>query len=594
MINFIAQISFDGINKENSLAIDNFSNRISGPYLVKSYQDKRTKIKYITSKTPQFIKKTNDKRFLVIANIFGEDRQKLRQFLKISDLDAKSDPELLLELYLKHGEDKLKILSHGFVFILVDYHKKIVKAFRDHIGIKNIYYYQSANSIYFSSSFKNIFKQSNLRHTLNYSKLKNFLNFNDFSPTDSFINEIKRVPPMHALMFYEKNKINIYQYSKYELINNLNPSEVQINGLKKLLIKSVSIEDSGNHSKIGFLFSGGLDSSTIISFFREQKSPSQEIYALSAQYNNIRKDIKHLIDESEYQNEIFKLENVNKFIFDGEDESTLTNLDFYLEAIGQPFFFPNLYIPNKAFNLANENNISIVMNGNDGDSVISHGYEYLLELFFSLRWIKLCKEINSTSKVRQQSKRFIFNNIILKNLSLKNLINRSSKNKHLKSMMSNNHNKAIEIQSLLANYYGIEERYPFYNREVIEYCINISPKLKNKDGHSRYVLQKAVEGIVPEKIRTRTTKSNLGHALCKGYTDKDQSIIQKQLDNPNPLIKKIININDLKKSWNDLLNNPRKYATRSTIPSRIFSYTVLNYWLNKNYKKNIDMLDKKT
>ena len=67
-------------------------------------------------------------------------------------------------------------------------------------------------------------------------------------------------------------------------------------------------------------------------------------------------------------------------------------------------------------------------------------------------------------------------------------------------MMSNNHNKAIEIQSLLASYYGIEERYPFYNREVIEYCINISPELKNKDGHSRYVLQKAVEGIVPEKL----------------------------------------------------------------------------------------------
>jgi len=585
MVNFIAQISFDEINIENSLIIDNISNRSSGPYLVKSHQDKRTKIKYTTSKKTQFIKKTNDNKFLVIADIFGEDRQKLRQFLNISSQDVKSDPELLLELYLKHGEDKLKILSRGFVFILVDYQKKIVQAFRDHIGIKNICYYQSANSIYFSSSFKNIFKQSNLRHTLNYSKLINFLNFNDFSPTDSFTNEIKRVPPMHALLFCEKNKINIYQYSKYKLFNNMNPSEAQINGLKKLLMKSVSIEDSGNHSKIGFLFSGGLDSSTIISLFRKQKKPSQEIFAFSAQYNRIRKDIKHLIDESEFQNEIFKQENVNKFLFNGEDESTLTNLDFYLEIIGQPFFFPNLYIPNRAFNLANENNVSIVMNGNDGDSVISHGYEHLLELFLSLRWIKLCKEINSTSKVRQQSKRFIFKNIILKNLSLQNLTNRSSKNKHLKSMMSNNHNKAIEIQSLLANYYGIEERYPFYNREVIEFCINISPELKNKDGHSRYVLQKAVEGIVPEKIRLRTTKSNLGHALCIGYTNKDRSIIQEQLDNPNPLIKKIVGINDLKNSWDDLLNNPRKYATKSSIPSRIFSYTVLNKWLNKNYKK---------
>jgi asparagine synthetase B (glutamine-hydrolysing) len=198
-------------------------------------------------------------------------------------------------------------------------------------------------------------------------------------------------------------------------------------------MQSVAIEESSNNSRIGFLFSGGIDSSTVITFFRKQKRANEEIFSFSAQYKHIDKNIKHLIDESEFQNEILKLDDVNEFSFNGEDESTLSNLDFYLEIIGQPFFFPNLYLPNRAFNLAKENNVSIVMNGNDGDGVVSHGYEYLLELFFSLRWVRLYREINATSKTRQQSKRFIFNQIILKNISFQSFIKRSSRKKHLES-----------------------------------------------------------------------------------------------------------------------------------------------------------------
>jgi asparagine synthase (glutamine-hydrolysing) len=293
--------------------------------------------------------------------------------------------------------------------------------------------------------------------------------------------------------------------------------------------------------------------------------------------------ILHLIDESEFQDEINKSNDINDVAFDGENESTLSKLDFYLEVIGQPFFFPNLYLPNKAFKLASDKGIALMMNGNDGDSVISHGYEYFLELFFSLRWVKLFQQINLTAKNNNQSRRFIFKRLIYDNLSLNNLYNSSSQKKHLEVMSSSNHSKAIEIQSLLASYYGIEERYPFYNKELIEYCLNTSPSLKNKHGHSRYILKEAIKNVVPEKIRNRTTKANLGHALCLSFLQKDYELINEQFSNPNPLIKNIINFNDLNKSWDDLKKSPRKYATRSSVPSKIFSFVVLNRWLD--YKK---------
>ena len=584
MINFVAQISFGGIEKEKNINLHSDSKGCPKSQIVKTYSDEVSHIKYSAFNEAIFVKNIREKKLVALAFIFDEDRSKLRNILKVSNKEVIKDSELVLDLYLRFGERGLRELSHGFILIIVDYHKKIVRAFRDHIGIKNICYYQTNNSIYLSSSFKNLYKIDHLLHTPNKDKIENFLYIKDSSTSDTFTNEIKKVPPMSALKFY-KNKIHIYKYSSYELSKNSMPHTSQVKGLKDLLLKSVATEESNNHSRIGFLFSGGIDSSTILSFFRSQKRDNEEIFCFSAQFNQIDQSIKHLIDESQFQDELLKLDDINSFVFNGQDESTLSNLDLYLEIIGQPFFFPNLYITKRAFHFAHENKITLVINGNDGDTIISHGYEYLLELFFSFRWVRLYKEINATSKTRKQSKAFIFNQTILKNISFHNFINRSSTKKHLEAVLSNNHNKAIEVQTLMANYYGIEEKYPFYNRDLIEYCLNVSPELKIKDGHSRYVLKEAIKGIVPEKIRLRTKKSNLGHALSIGYIKKDRAIIQEQLNKPHALTKAIMKSENLEESYKKLLQNPRKYATRSSITSKIFSYTVLNKWLNDNFNE---------
>ena len=343
MIDFIAKISFDNTYKDKKLYLYPNLKAKQTSCLIRSYEDDKVQIKYSTQDKDEFIRKTNDKKFVVLAFIHKMDRANLKNYFKNNDIEMKSDPEILLDLYLEHGEEALKILSYGFIFILIDYKNNTVRAYRDHIGIKNLCYYKLGTSIYLASSFRNIFKLSHLHHTLNQNKVKNFLRHIDDSASDTFTNEIKKVPPMNALEFCGE-QINIYKYSKYE-INRIPMSHSnQVKELKRLLMNSVAIEEHSMHSKIGFLFSGGIDSSTIITFFKKQKRVSEKIFAFSAQYNHIDKNIKHLIDETEFQNEILQLEDVNEFSFNGEDDSTLSSLDFYLEIIGQPFFFPNLYV----------------------------------------------------------------------------------------------------------------------------------------------------------------------------------------------------------------------------------------------------------
>ncbi len=583
MIDFIACINFKGLSGEK-INLESTYHDQKRKDLTHTYNDDFVFFKHNGSNENLKLYNNQDEKFIVFTTIFEEDRHALIKKLDVQDDFNMKDSDLMMKLYLKFGESGLQFLSNGFIFIVIDLINQNVFAFRDHIGIKNICYFKSDNSIYLSSSFKNLFNLGNKNFSLNLDKVDNFLSFNDSSNTDTFINEINKVPPSYFIKYHE-DQIKIIQYSKYKLKNNLASADDQISGLRHLLKKSVSIDRSSRHSKIGFLFSGGIDSSTIISFFKSNKNINHEIFSFSSHYKNINKDVIHLIDESSYQDEINKLNDINSISFDGCNESTLSEIDFYLEVIGQPFFFPNLYLSKKSFSLASDNGVDLVMNGNDGDTVISHGYEYFQELFLSFKWARLYEEINKTAKLRSKSKRFILKRTVFDQLSLDNIRFRYAKNKHLNNISTSNHSKAIEIQSLVANYYGIEERYPFYNRKLIEYCLNVSPNLKNKDGHSRYILKAAIKGVVPEKIRKRHTKSNLAHALCINFVEKDSKIIDEELSNPNKILNGFVAINELKSSWNSLKENPRKYATRSSLPSKIFSFVVLNKWLRINEHK---------
>ena len=79
------------------------------------------------------------------------------------------------------------------------------------------------------------------------------------------------------------------------------------------------------------------------------------------------------------------------------------------------------------------------------------------------------------------------------------------KDKHKQILSAPIHSSSIEVESLLADYYGVEEVYPFYNIDLMNYCINVKPDLKI-DKYPRYILREAIKGLVPEKFEKELIK----------------------------------------------------------------------------------------
>ena len=73
---------------------------------------------------------------------------------------------------------------------------------------------------------------------------------------------------------------------------------------------------------------------------------------------------------------------------------------------------------------------------------------------------------------------------------------------------------------------GIELRHPFYDTQLLEYCISLPPDLKMRSGWTRYVLREAMRGVLPEKIRTRTGKATLRPNFARNLTGDADSLDQ--------------------------------------------------------------------
>ena len=527
-----------------------------------------------------FLKKNDN---IILSCITEKDKANLLK--KYNFLYNKNtDSEILFELYKNYKNKSFEFFSNKFLFFKFNLNSKNFIIARDKIGFNSVYYLQKNESIIISSHIKSILDNANSQLQVNKGMVAKFLKLNPFSDHETFFKDVFKVSPS-SYLFKKNNYLGQNKYKRFSKTEFKNSKLEQISGLKKTLRNAILRKDEDKNEKIGFLFSGGLDSSTIISFYNKFNFSKKDLFAYSATYSHLKKSILRQVDEEEFQKEITNNANIIDRSFKTKNLSTLSKLDFFLKIIGQPFIFPNLYICDEAFQNARNDNVKKMFNGSDGDTVISHGYEYFGELFLTLRWIKLYYSIKKLSENLNLSKKDIFRRAVLNLIFYNKKIYFSAKEKHKAILSSPIHSYAIEIQSVIANYHGIDEVYPFYDMDVINFCTNVNPKFKI-DKFTRSILREVVKGIVPEKIRKRTDKANIGHALVHNFLNRDKEIIEKNIQNPHEIINEITDISKIRDSWSKFLINPHKYSGSDNTVLKIFAFVVMNRWLEINTIKN--------
>lgn len=194
-----------------------------------------------------------------------------------SELEAKgysfvsgSDCEVLLPLYNEYGTEMFAKLDAEFACVIYDQKKNKWIAARDPIGIRPLYYgYTKEKDLVLASEPKCI--------------------------TDLVAGEILPFPPGH---FYEDGKFICYcDIAKPDLKLRDQDLEIVCKNIKEKLIAGVE-KRLRSDAKVGFLLSGGLDSSLVCSIAARQSDKPIKTFAIGMREDAI--DLKYAKQTAEY------------------------------------------------------------------------------------------------------------------------------------------------------------------------------------------------------------------------------------------------------------------------------------------------------
>lgn len=204
------------------------------------------------------------------------------------------DTEVLLNAYLKWGENIVEYVNGDFAFCIYDGRINKLFLFRDPIGIKPLYYYFFEDKFVFASEIKAIFQFPDIKKEINEDVLSEYLINGWVYEPDTMFKGIKKIEAGHFMVFDILNfKYEIFKYFKIEGVQNQNQD---LDKLINIAIEYQTISDA----PLGLYLSGGVDSSIIAAKLKIKDS----IYTLTASMKPEELEFEGFEDDLKYARKV--------------------------------------------------------------------------------------------------------------------------------------------------------------------------------------------------------------------------------------------------------------------------------------------------
>lgn len=447
---------------------------------------------------------------------------------------SSTDTEVILAAYDKWGQECVTHFNGMWSFAIYDKEKNIIFCSRDRFGIKPFYYAQVEDRFVFASEIKQllVFFESryvNLRVLIDYL----LSNLSDHSP-ETFFKDIFTLPGAHNLIYnLESHTHHINKY--YDI--NMNSDLFHLKEADAFqLYKNEFMRSIGFRLRsdvpVGTCLSGGLDSSSVagVAAGQYQKDSKKRFKAIHARSSEIE------TDESAFASIVAKANNIELHTITPTPEEFKKVLPDVFYTQEEPFASPSIVMQYFVMKKAKELGCTVMLDGQGGDETLL-GYvwyypAYLLSLSLG-QAVKAFSQslMNSSLSIKEllgycfyfpiypvrrwrHQKRcsFLRPELLNDSMWLK---------KFAQSYLSLIRLQKIEICHTqlphLLKYedknsmrHSVEARLPFLDYRLLEIALSISDKYKIKDGWTKYILRKAMEGILPDLIIWR--KNKLGFA----------------------------------------------------------------------------------
>ena len=526
-------------------------------------------------------------RYTIVFNgeIYNYVELQRELLIKGYQFHSKTDTEVLLALYDLKKEKCLNDLDGMFAFCIWDEQEHTLFCARDRFGEKPFYYaFDTQQSFLFASEMKALFAagiKKDVNNVMLYNYLTKKILSNPWNRSETFYNGIYKLEPSSYCILKEGRILKKEKYWK------LHP-EIQVNisfddavaQFKTLLLESVK-KRLRSDVAIGSSLSGGLDSSTLVAILHSLNPSSQHTF--SASFPGYAKD------ETRYMNLVIKNSNVIPHFTMPDENQLAAELDLLFFHQEEPFGSASIFAQWKVMQLAKQNSIVVLMDGQGADELLA-GYTFYYRTFFQELYAGNRKmfqeEYDAYAESGQQHFSFdwkfklqakfpaLYNQYLgvapathshadihpdfynnYKSSSYKPTPFRPLLNHHLSDTLHvGGFEDMLRYADRNAMAFSREVRMPYLSHQLVEFSYSLPSSFKIHKTWSKYLLRKAYEKIVPPEISWR--KDKIGYTAPESQwmqTAQMQEIMNNTL---NILEKeKIINRKqkDSSKSWTYLM-----------------------------------------
>ncbi len=491
---------------------------------------------------------SNDRRYTIIFNGEIYNFKELKKELEICGaiFKSNSDTEVLLNAWIYWGKGCLNKIIGMFAFVIFDKLEQILFCARDHFGMKPFFYFFDKEKFIFASEIKVINKLVEKKTKLNWQTSYDYLVFGEYESSEqTFFQNIYQLSPAHLMKFSIKKNI-LSKPERYWWPSIKKNSEINFVEAKKIIKEKIK-KNINIHLRsdvpVGFMLSGGIDSSSIVCVAKNiNKNPSINTFSYVA--------------ENTAFNEKKWIDIINKKVgavdrkFLAKDTNILENIEQIIYSQGEPFRDTSIVAQYLVCKMAKSFGIKVLLEGQGADELFAgyNGYpaSRVLSLFEEKKYLTAIKFIIAWSRQPNRSLIKIIKLIIkeilpskLLNLLLifteknnkpkwinykklesigvkcqipKSLIGEKSKGRNLVATLRKNLCEGGLLSLLrhgdrnsMSN--SIESRMPFLTHDLVDYVLTLPEDFLISDtGKTKYILRESMREIVPDEILNRKDK----------------------------------------------------------------------------------------
>lgn len=466
---------------------------------------------------------------------------------KIEMKNPISDEEVLYTYVSRFGLDALCKVNGDFAGVIYDAGTKEIILFRDHMGVRPLYFCKSSTFFAFSTDIRGLLGMSQFEMSIKEEWIfRTISGYSTFDLTGTEYENIYCVEPATYIIVSLLREKNSIQKKKYWTIGKqkirYKCDEEYIEKLRDLISDAVKVRANIIKGPIGAELSGGLDSG-VIDVLHNRLDRKGIYYSWSVHPDELEyaEDDERLIIE-----EICKRENItclyntltSKILEHSniEKNTKMTGVQVLGDYLPFRYILPpyiNTFQISEASQRISQEGAKVVFTGHGGDEGVSHRcnpYELFYHKeyihFLRIMWARAHREkfrllhtLIGIFKLLTETRKHL-KSAYMGPFNAPELLKKDLKEKYQNKKMprlqfaydpisyinSGGSRNRLDNVALQGAYSNVRYMLPYLDYRVVNFAVSIPRYMYLKGNRNRYIFREAFKDILPESLYTLRTK----------------------------------------------------------------------------------------